>query len=106
MGLSLPRIALGVALILSLPLIAMHFTDSVAWSVGDFVAAGVLLSIAGGSLELAHRRAGNLRIAIGVGAVGIAAAILGTTGDAPGLTLLGAALVASACVVSSRARRR
>ena len=38
------RVALGVALILSLPLVAMQFTDEVVWSLADFVLAGALLT--------------------------------------------------------------
>ena len=34
------RVALGVALVLSLPLVAMLFTDDVVWSLADFVLAG------------------------------------------------------------------
>ena len=37
---SVVRVALGVALILSLPLVAMQFTDEVVWSLADFVLAG------------------------------------------------------------------
>ena len=36
------RVALGVAFVLSLPLVAMLFTDDVVWSLADFVAVGVL----------------------------------------------------------------
>jgi hypothetical protein len=34
------RVALGVAFILSLPLVAMLLTDDVVWSLADFVVAG------------------------------------------------------------------
>src|SRR4026209_2923435 len=37
------RVAAGVALVLSLPLVAMAFSDEVVWSLADFVVAGVLL---------------------------------------------------------------
>ena len=62
---SMTRVAVGVALILSLPLIAMRCTNEVAWSVGDFVLAGVLLTILGATLELAVRKAGSVAIAVG-----------------------------------------
>jgi hypothetical protein len=91
------RVALGVALILSLPLVAMLFTDEVVWSLADFVLAGVLLATIGVALELAVKRAGNLATAIGI-------AVLGVADDAPGLVLLGILLIASACALGVRAR--
>jgi peptidoglycan/LPS O-acetylase OafA/YrhL len=94
------RVALGVALILSLPFVAMQVTSDVVWSLADFVIAGVLLATLGVSLELAVRRAGNLAIAIGIAAVGVAAALIGESGDAPGLVLLGILLVVSACATA------
>jgi hypothetical protein len=94
------RVALGVALILSLPFVAMRVTSGVVWSLADFVLAAVLLTTLGVSLELAMRKAGNLRIAIGIAAVGVAAAVIGESGDAPGLVLLGVLLVVSACATA------
>jgi hypothetical protein len=52
------RVALGVAFILSLPLVAMLITDDVVWSLADFVLAGVLLAVIGVALELAVRKRG------------------------------------------------
>jgi hypothetical protein len=97
------RVAFGVALILSLPAVAMLLTDEVVWSVADFVLVGVLLTVIGVALELAVRRAGNLATAIGIAAVGVAAGILGHADDAPGLVLLGIALLVSACALGVRA---
>jgi hypothetical protein len=82
------RVALGVAIILSLPLIAMQFSEEVVWSLADFVAAGALLATIGAAIELAVRRAGNLAIAIGIAVLGIAAGLVGQADDAPGLVLL------------------
>lgn len=96
------RVGLGVAVILSLPLVAMQFTDEVVWSPADFVLAGVLLTTIGVALELAVRRAGNRVTAIGIGALGAAAGIVGQADDAPGLVLLGLLLVASACALGVR----
>jgi hypothetical protein len=96
------RVALGVALILSLPLVAMRFTDEVVWSLADFVLAGILLTVLGVALELAVKKAGNLPAAIGIAAVGVAAAFLGKADDAPGLVLLGILLIASACALGVR----
>ena len=36
-------IALGTALLLSIPLIAMQFTEEVNWSPGDFIVMGILV---------------------------------------------------------------
>jgi hypothetical protein len=96
------RVALGVAFILSLPLVAMLITDDVVWSLADFVAAGVLLTAIGVVLEMAVKRAGNLATAIGIAAVGVAAAIFGNADDAPGLVLLGILLIVSACALGVR----
>ena len=40
---SIFRIVLGTAFILSIPLIAMQFTDEVNWTLSDFVIMGALL---------------------------------------------------------------
>ena len=103
---SAARVAGGVALILSLPLVAMQFTDEVVWSLADFVLAAVLLATLGVALELAARKAGNLATAIGIAALGVAAAIFGQADDAPGLVLLGILLIASACALGVRTGER
>ena len=96
------RVALGVALVLSLPLVAMQFSDDVVWSLADFVAAGVLLATIGVALELAARKTGNLAVAIGIAVLGVAAAVFGEADDAPGLVLLGILLFVSACALGVR----
>ena len=100
------RIAVGVAAVLAVPFVGMLLSDDVVWSLADFVAAGVLLTIVGVALELAVRKAGNLPTAIGIGALGVAAAIFGEADDAPGLVLLGLVLVASACAIGVRTVQR
>ena len=100
------RVAVGVAFILSLPLVAMLITDDVVWSLADFVVAGVLLATIGVALELASRRAGNLAAALGIAAVGVAAAMFGEADDAPGLVLLGILLIVSACALGVRTAQR
>jgi hypothetical protein len=97
------RVAIGVALVLALPLIAMLLTDQVVWSLGDFIAAGVLLATVGVAVELAVKRAGSRPLGIAIAAAGIAAGILGEAGDAPGLVLLGILLVVSGCALGLRA---
>jgi hypothetical protein len=100
------RVALGVALVLSLPFAAMLLTDDVVWSLADFAVAGVLLAVIGVALELAVRKAGNLAAAHGIAAVGVAAALLGEADDAPGLVLLGILLIVSACALGVRTAQR
>ena len=96
------RVAIGVALILSLPLVGMLISDEVVWSLADFVLAGVLLATIGVVLELALKRAGNPVVAIGIAAAGGAAAVAGEADDAPGLVLLGLLLIASAFALGIR----
>jgi predicted PurR-regulated permease PerM len=50
------RIVLVAALMLLVPLVAMQFTDEVAWSLADFIVAGILLLGAGLVYELIARR--------------------------------------------------
>jgi formate hydrogenlyase subunit 4 len=100
------RVAIGVALVLSLPLVAMLFTNDVVWSLADFVLAGVLLATIGVALELAVRKAGNLVTALSIAALGVAAGIVGEADDAPGLVLLGILLIGSACALGVRAPQR
>jgi peptidoglycan/LPS O-acetylase OafA/YrhL len=100
------RVALGVAVVLAIPAVAMAFTDEVDWSLADFVLAGVLLATIGVALELAVRRAGNALLAVGVAALGVAAVVLGQADDAPGLGLLGLLLLASGSAIGVRRRAR
>lgn len=46
----------AAALLLLLPAVAMRFTTEVRWGPEDFLAAAVMLGLAGGALELAFRR--------------------------------------------------
>jgi hypothetical protein len=102
---SAARIVIGVALILSLPAVAMLFTDQVVWSRADFVVAGALLGVIGVAVELTVKRAGNLAVAVAIGVLGIAAGVLGEADDAPGLVLLGLVLVASGCALGLQRKR-
>jgi hypothetical protein len=101
-GGAVTRVGTGVALVLAIPAVAMLFTDQVAWTWTDFLAAGVLLATIGTVLELAVRRAGNPAASIGVAVLGVAAAVLGRAGDAPGLVLLGLLLFLSGCALGVR----
>lgn len=53
-------ILLSVVLLLSIPLIAMQFTNEVDWSLFDFVIMGVLLLGTGLSCELVMRKVRNV----------------------------------------------
>src|SRR5919112_554087 len=64
------------ALILLLPLVAMQFTDEVAWDETDFAVIGAMLFGACGTYELAARMTGNIAYRAGVGVAVVAAFIL------------------------------
>ena len=59
-------ILLVTACILAVPLVAMQFTDEVDWSVGDFIAAGILLAGSGLMIEFVASRSGNTTYKLGV----------------------------------------
>jgi hypothetical protein len=103
---SVVRVALGVAIVTSLPLVAMQFSDDVVWSLADFVLVAAFLTIIGVAIELAVRKTGGLGAALGLAALGVAAALFGGSDDAPGLVLLGLVLVAAACAIVVRTRAR
>ena len=65
----------AAALILLTPLIAMQFTDEVAWDPSDFVFMGILLAGAGTAIELASRKTGSATYRWGVG-IAVAAGFL------------------------------
>lgn len=69
------RIILVTAVILSLPLIAMRFTNEVVWDLADFVVAGALLAGAGLTFELIVRNMSSLPYRV-AGGVAVAAVVL------------------------------
>lgn len=73
---SLLHVALGSALLLLLPLLAMQFTREVNWTPLDFAVAWLLLSAAGTGVVLALRRWRGMRRVVAVAAVLLAAALL------------------------------
>jgi hypothetical protein len=99
------RVALGVALVLSAPLVAMQFSDDVAWTLSDFVVVGVLVATIGSAIELAVKKAGSVALAIGIALLGVFCGFWGRDADAPGLVLLGLLLVGSACALGVRSAR-
>jgi hypothetical protein len=100
------RVAIGVALVLTMPLMVTLMSDGEAWSLWDFVAAGVFLAAIGVVIELAIKRVGNLALSIGIAVVGVLAGVAGQADDAPGLVLLGIVLVVSALALGVRSRAR
>jgi hypothetical protein len=65
----------GAAALLCVPLIAMQFTREVAWTLGDFIFAGMMLGGVGLALELAVRISPSSSYRIGAG-LGLAASVL------------------------------
>jgi hypothetical protein len=108
------RVAIATAFVLLVPLLAMQFTDEVAWSPADFAVAGLLLFGAGLTYRLVARRAGTsaYRVAVGlavaaallliwlVGAVGV----IGEDGDRADLMYGGVLLVGIVGAVLTRFR--
>jgi ribosomal protein L13E len=103
---SAARVAVGVALILAVPLVAMQLSGDVVWSLADFVGAALFLTVIGVAIELAMRRTGNVGVAIGLAALGVLAAVFGESDDAPGLVLMGLVLIATACAIGVRTAQR
>jgi hypothetical protein len=103
---SAARVAVGVALILTVPLVVTLMSDGEAWSVFDFIVAGVFLAAIGIVIELAVKRVGNLALAIGIAVVGVLAGVAGEADDAPGLVLLGIVLIVGAFALGVRSRTR
>ena len=99
------RVALGVVLVLSAPLVAMQFTDEVVWTLSDFIVVGVLVATIGIAIELAVKKAGSVALAIGIALLGVFCGFWGRDADAPGLVLLGLLLVGSACALGVRSAR-
>ncbi len=89
-----------VALILMVPMVAMQFTDEVAWDETDFIVAGVLLFGTGLAYELVARKGGTIVYRAAVGLALVAALMLvwmnlavGTEDDSSGLLLFGVLVV-------------
>jgi hypothetical protein len=72
---SIVRLALATAFLLLIPLVAMQFTNEVAWTGSDFVFAGVMLFGAGLTFMLIARKWNSTTYRIAVG-VAVAAGLL------------------------------
>lgn len=65
-------IGIGILILLSIPFIAMQFTEEVNWQWGDFLLMGLALSVLGYGFEFIATRSDKLlyRAALGVGLLG------------------------------------
>ena len=110
------RIALATVAILLIPLVAMQFTDEVAWTLSDFVIAGILLFGSGLAYELTSRRSGQAayRAAAGVGVVAAllllwvngAVGIIGNENNPANLMYFGVLAIGAIGAVAARLRPR
>ncbi len=108
------RPAVATALILLLPLLAMQFTDEVAWDLVDFAIGGGLLFGAGLTFELIVRRSGNVayRAAIGLAVatalflvwMNLAVGLIGSEGNPANLIYVGVLAVGIIGVIVARLR--
>ena len=60
------NILIVVAILLSIPLIAMQFTDEVSWTILDFVVIGILLLSIGFICELTIRKVNKIKHRIAI----------------------------------------
>ena len=105
----------GAVLLLAAPFVAMRFTSEVNWSVGDFIFAGVLLGLIGGTFELvvkasrsgAHRAGAGLALLATLLVIwtNLAVGIVGSERNPDNLWFFAALLVGiiGACVARFRA---
>ncbi len=72
LGKSLVWVALGTALLLSIPLVVMQFSQEAAWTLSDFLAADILLFGTGLTYVLLASKSRNTayKLAMGVGFIG------------------------------------
>ena len=109
------RLTVAAATILLLPLLAMQFTNEVAWGVADFAVAGILLvgtALLLGAAKTAGGTAYRIAAGLALGAVlllvwaGLAVGIVGETGD-PADLMYGGVLgvgIAGAAIARFRAQ--
>lgn len=102
------------AAMLATPLVAMQFTDEVAWTAFDFAVFGTMLLAAGGAMELAVRMSGDwsYRIAAGVAVLAgflliwstLAVGIIGDEDEPANLMFFGVLLIGAAGAAIARFR--
>jgi len=64
---NLHRILLITVIILFIPLIAMQFTNDIAWTLSDFIIAGILLFSAGLIYQIATKKIKKQKHKIAIG---------------------------------------
>jgi hypothetical protein len=96
------RVALVTTCILLVPFVGTLVSDEVAWDLADFIVAGTLLAGSGLLLELAARRPRNVVYRVAATALGVATVLFGQADDAPGLVLIGGALLLGSLALSVR----
>ena len=104
----------GAAVLMLLPLVAMHYTSEVRWTLTDFLVMGALLGGSGLVLELATRKAQSLSYRFGatiaVAAafllvwVNLAVGFLGDEGNQANLIFLAVIIIAGIASLIARAR--
>ena len=102
----------GAVALLLLPLVAMQFTHEVNWTLSDFIVAGVIFAIVGGTFELAVRASGNWAYRAGVALalaggfftvwINLAVGIVGNEDNPINLVFFVVILVAVAGAISAR----
>jgi hypothetical protein len=110
------RLALITASILSVPLVAMQFSDEVDWSLFDFVLMGVLIFGMGLAFELTVRKTRNTacRVATGLALatgflliwVNLAVGIIGSEDHPANMLYLGVLMVGGVGAATARLRPR
>jgi hypothetical protein len=109
---SIARLALGTALLLLIPLVAMQFTSEVVWTLSDFVIAGALLFGTGLTYLLVARLGNNgaYRLAVGVAVmagllliwINLAVGFIGSEDNPANLLYGGVLVVATIGAIAAR----
>lgn len=100
--------------LLALPAIAMQFTGEVAWTIGDFLFAAIMLAALGGGIELAVRMGRGMAHTVGLVIAAIAGfatvwvnTAVGIIGDEPingAFTIMVSAALLASLALRLRAR--
>jgi len=109
-----PAIWGAAALLLLTPLVAMQFTDEVAWGPGDFALLAVMLAVVCGGYEVATRMSGAIAYRLGAGValvtgfllvwMNLAVGIIGDEGDPANLLYAGVLAVGAVGAAIARLR--